>query len=379
MAYAAPLGFALMVGLTGLGCAANRSARFPWPAGVLLGAFLLWAAASMLWSPVHPRMGARSLLSAIEQATTAEVAVLAILSLWLVRAASGLDPHRARLCVAALRWSLCGLALMLILDSAARGEIYRWLAASVQKTAVPPDLAKVYAARGGYVLAVLIWPLLPALSGRQATLFAALTACGAASVTVFLRQDAPLLALLAGAAAYGLIRIAGRLGLAVLAVVAGAFWLGMPWAMLALRRAYDFHRLQGSIPASWSAPLRIWIFAADRIAQKPWRGWGMDASRAFLGDIPLHTHNWPSQVWLELGLPGILITLACWIGLVRAMARLPTRSQMASAAATAAAYQAIGAVSFGLWQTWWLGVGVLAAVGVIVANSAAPIRRNPPT
>jgi hypothetical protein len=34
------------------------------------------------------------------------------------------------------------------------------------------------------------------------------------------------------------------------------------------------------------------------------------------------------------------------------------------------AYLAIGAVSFGLWQPWWLAVGVLAVLGAIIGARA---------
>ena len=96
----------------------------------------------------------------------------------------------------------------------------------------------------------------------------------------------------------------------------------------------------------------------------------MDAARAFGDAIPLHTHNGALQVWLELGLPGAVMVIALWLVLLRRVGAAADRVQRAAAAAVMSAYLAIGAVSFGVWQPWWLAVGVLAALGSIVGARA---------
>ena len=94
------------------------------------------------------------------------------------------------------------------------------------------------------------------------------------------------------------------------------------------------------------ARVAIWRFTTERVVERPWLGWGMDASRMWPGVIPLHPHNAALQVWLELGVVG------------------------AACAAVAIAYLTIGALSFGVWQEWWLGLGVLAAVTCQVFGQA---------
>jgi exopolysaccharide production protein ExoQ len=112
--------------------------------------------------------------------------------------------------------------------------------------------------------------------------------------------------------------------------------------------------------------LMIWSFAGDRIAERPLRGWGLDASRAIPGGdgpisqgrvwLPLHPHNAAIQVWLELGVPGAvlfaLIVAWLWFGLAETnWPRLFTAA--AGASLTTALVAAIGA--YGIWQEWWIG------------------------
>jgi O-antigen ligase len=61
----------------------------------------------------------------------------------------------------------------------------------------------------------------------------------------------------------------------------------------------------------------IWDFTGKRIAERPLLGWGLDSARAIPGGkelirldqerLPLHPHNAPLQVWLELGVPAAVL------------------------------------------------------------------------
>ncbi len=367
LAFFAPLGLAPLAALAGLACLPAPRAPLPKGAAVGFGVLFLWAGVSLAWSPARPWLGAGSLLSAIEHVTLAELVGLCVLAALAVRAALALTPAEAALPASALRWSVLGLAVLLVVESAERGWLYGALARSLQPGETA-DRVRIYAARGGYVLAVFTWPWLCTLSGRgrwfaSAPFLAALGVCG------LLGQDAPLAAVVVGAAAFALAFTAGRTGVAVLGAAQAAFWLGAPWAV----RLAETIAPPGRLPLkpSWSARLQIWRFAVDRIAEHPWRGWGMDAARAFGDRIPLHAHNWSLQLWLELGLPGVIVVTALWLGLLRRVATIQDRFQRAAAAAGISAYLAIGAVSFGLWQAWWLAAGVLAALGAIVAARSA--------
>lgn len=365
LAYLSPLGLAPLVGVAGL--ASLRAARSrPSLFAVLgLGALFLWAAVSLTWSPARPWAHTRSLISAIEHLSLLELGLLAVLAALALGAASKLEPERARLPAAALRWSVFGLALVLAVDSVDHGTIYGALARILQPDE-DADLVRIYTARGGYVLAVLMWPWLATLSGRARWLVPA-PFLAVAGVSLLLREAAPLTALLAGSAAFTLVFAGGTRGMAILSGLPAAYWLGAPWAVRLAQRFVDFDGLTGAIRASWSVRLHIWRFTVDRVVEHPLRGWGLDAARSFGDAIPLHPHDGAVQVWLELGLPGALLVTALWLGLLRRAADQTDRLQKATASAGMTAYLTIGAVSFGVWQPWWLAVGVLAMLGAVVA------------
>jgi O-antigen ligase len=128
----------------------------------------------------------------------------------------------------------------------------------------------------------------------------------------------------------------------------------------------------------------IWRFSADRIADKPLAGWGMNAARAMPGgkekvvllpgpppvmgeQLPLHTHNAPLQWWLELGLPGAALMAGLWLFALRMIARhTPARVPRAIAIGGFAAGFVIANLSFGAWQAWWLAtLGLTAALTLL--------------
>jgi O-antigen ligase len=366
LAYLSPLGLAPLVGLLGLACLAAERARLPRSVVLAAGGLLLWAAVSLAWSPIRPWLTAKGPVSALEHITLLEIVLFALAALLASGAARKLHAERSARVVRSLRWSMLALAVMLVVDSLAGGRIYAVLHALVEPPG-PADFSQVWAARGGYVLAVLMWPWLAGLNGRARWLAPApfLTV---AAVTVLLHQDAPLLALIAGSAAFALVLAAGTRGLAIVGALHAAFWLATPWILRAVLPALDARLASGAIKPSWTVRLKIWRFAGDRIAEHPIRGWGMDASRAFGDSIPLHTHDWSLQVWLELGLPGAILAAALWLAILGYARRLPNRVQRAAAAGGISAYLVIGAVSFGLWQPWWLAVGVLAVLAQIVVS-----------
>jgi O-antigen ligase len=88
--------------------------------------------------------------------------------------------------------------------------------------------------------------------------------------------------------------------------------------------------------------------------------------------IPLHPHNAALQLWFELGVVGAVLATLFWVWLwarIGAVAE-DSRTDAGIAAAVAVAYLTIGALSFGVWQEWWLALGVLGAAVCLVFNQA---------
>jgi len=134
--------------------------------------------------------------------------------------------------------------------------------------------------------------------------------------------------------------------------------------------------------------LLIWSFAGDRIAERALAGWGLDSSRAIPGGedpirfdetwLPLHPHNAPLQLWLELGVPGavlfaLLVALA-WVALARA--EWPPLFAAAAGASLTTAFLGCFA-TYGIWQEWWLGTWwfslfLVLVMAEVVHRVAAP-------
>jgi O-antigen ligase len=144
-------------------------------------------------------------------------------------------------------------------------------------------------------------------------------------------------------------------------LVKGAFTLGLD------------ERLSPLLSESWLQRLGYWSKAVEWIWARPLPGWGLDASRAFGPGIQLHPHNAPLQIWMELGLIGAVAAAIVWASIFSGLSR-PVRTPAAAAAAAAAtAYLVFGAVSFGVWQPWWLALGALSALACILVLRARPI------
>ena len=156
-----------------------------------------------------------------------------------------------------------------------------------------------------------------------------------------------------------------------------------------------------NLPPSAVHRLVIWDFAAQRIAEKPLTGWGLEASRAMpggqaqpdaatldrlnikasaqrqflalphVGVMPLHPHNGALQLWLELGGIGALIGAALMLALGFAASRSAAPAVGAGILGSAAV---TGMLSFGLWQAWWVA-SLLLAIVALATQKGAGLRR----
>lgn len=162
-------------------------------------------------------------------------------------------------------------------------------------------------------------------------------------------------------------------------VVTSAIGLGaLCWPVVAyLASEADFHIwFAENIHPNWGYRIAIWGRVSEMISENVLVGYGFDASR-FVGEtaglIPdaagrtsfMHPHNGLLQVWLELGLVGVVLFLAVAILSVRQIARrAPNQQALAVAAGTITASAVIWLLSFGIWQGWWLATLGLNACAV---------------
>jgi len=365
-----PHGVAPLVAVAGL-CAAGfvavsrpyRFAALRWPAICLL-ALLAWGAASAMWS-VDPQ---RSLILDIR------LAGLFIAGLALAAAAGRLANPR-RLALFLLVGMGCGLALTWY-DLLSGGGLSRHISVRVFHLFRLNQIAVGLALLALPVTAWLIergrWPL-------------ALMAAAVMVGTVGLLQDVAAKTALAMSLPIMGLLYCWRGAIARLAAILSIVGiLTAPLTLPALGRVPAVLAAADAIKGSAWHRLLIWSFVGERIAERPLLGWGLDASRAIPGGtqevrpglkrLPLHPHSAALQLWLELGIPGALLS-ACFVGWL--WLRLGTApwprlyAAAASGSLTAALVTASGA--YGIWQEWWLGtLGLALFAALVMARTVEP-------
>lgn len=343
------------------------------PAAWLGLALMGWGAISALWA-VEPD---RSLFEGLRMGGLVLLTGLA---------AHALAASSARLSVS--RWLLGGLILGATLAFADQmsGQSLRAAVRGLREW----DVALGFGLKPAATVLALLLPLALALpvppAWRAATLLAVLAA-------IFcMPAQAAKIGVVAGLAGFALVRLAGPRAARAIAVAAALLLLLTPALLGAvLARGPDISALQPSA----SHRVLIWDFTLARIAERPWLGWGMESARAIPGGremipaadlerfglsgqrdwfeavraqrLPLHTHNAPLQLWLELGAVGAVLGAALVLA-------LGWRATSPGAAGAFAAAVTVGSLSYGIWQGWWLCLLAMLALTSRQLSRAPPPR-----
>ncbi|MCA3726001.1 MAG: O-antigen ligase family protein [Phenylobacterium sp.] len=365
LGWAGSLGFAPAVALAGLLTALSVRIRTE-DRALLLALFtaLVWACASAFWSPWRP--------ADLDEQTGLKLVFMLALYGCAVSAARAVPEARLPRLLSGLATVAGVLALLLLFEALTSAAGYKVLLGLIGQ-AVRPDYAIKNVAQGLYVLTLLAPPALAAVSGRPRWVLGLVLGAGIIGPALVFGYDAPLLALACAILAAGLVLGLPSLGPRLLAgLSAGGFLLAPLLAKGAFALGLD-ERIAPFLSESWLQRLGYWGKAVDWIWARPLPGWGLDASRAFGPGIQLHPHNAPLQIWMELGLIGAVAAAIVWASIFSGLSR-PVRTPAAAAAtATAVAYLIFGAVSFGVWQEWWLALGALSALACILVLRARPI------
>jgi O-antigen ligase len=312
---------------------------------VLAGLLVALGWASVAWS-VAPAESARRAL---------QLTLIAAASLLLLAVPSA-DGAVAKKLFPVMLAALAVGALTMVADRALGYPLQHLMAA---KATYP--VAKYN--RGLDYFSLLAWPMLAcgavARRGRELVLAALL----AALLAVAGRSTTAPVALLCGAAGYGLAVFWPRhvARVATLAVTLMAVTLPVWLRIAAAHRA----GLAGHIKASGMHRLEIWDYMTARVMERPLLGWGLAAANAvpirpaelahyrFVVPQGVYPHQQWLELWLELGVVGALLALALALLVLGRIARLPPRTRAFGFAAFAAAL----AVSFSNFEittdSWW--------------------------
>lgn len=218
--------------------------------------------------------------------------------------------------------------------------------------------------RGGTFLVVGLWLVLPltALATARPRLVALSLAVITVAAIAVSESGTNKVALLAGAAFFALAWLGRPVRLTMWASAICLGLIAIPWLAQAM---FDAGLHEGDhLRFSVQHRIFIWHHVSDWAFEQPWFGWGFDSSSAFPNRgieplpgyqsvIPLHPHNAALQIWLELGVVGLLLA-------VGVTARVAWRAEAAGNAWApwlgAAAMSALVAANlgYGIWQTQWI-------------------------
>ncbi len=369
--YAGQLGYAALVGLAGIASLPMLGVRRPpMPEMFILLALVVWCCAAMGWSVYSPGHDFHR-YKQIEGLTAIKLVLeLALYGAFLFLMREIPDRWAGRI-LATLAVSLIAAAVVMTIDAFTGQSLYRGFRLSAHAVG-KAEMIQSKAARGSYTLALLFWPVALWMRRSRWNIALAVFVLGFFAAAVGLNVAAPIMAVLLGGMAFFAVRQFGRPAIWVLLCVTVIYFALAPTLIdLFGRYIPAMHNTEGVAKESWSARVAIWRFVAQKVAERPWLGWGMDSSRVF-DPIPLHPHSAAMQVWLELGMVGAALAALFWAWLWARIGAVTERSRADGgvAAAVAVAYLTIGGLSFGVWQEWWLAMGTLGVVFCIVFAKA---------
>lgn len=352
----------------------------PWLTVSAVAIFLGWTLIASAWSPTPDVVVDR----------WPGVAAVGVLGLALLIWSQQADRALARRCGIALVGGVVAAILVLMADGWTHGAPRR---------AIIDDPAYYGLAslnRAATVMAILVWPaalFVTRLRMRPPMVL------GFAIIVLFagtlgqLESDSARAAFGASVIALLFVLMLGRVGCRILGAVFATLTLIAPILPFTVLAPQTVMGMVADLPSTVIHRLYIWRFCAERIAEKPLFGWGFEASRTLPGGkttvtdlapslpsdifgamelLPLHPHNGPLQIWLELGMPGALAVAALIWALYAGCARLARQSARITTAAAITAALAPVSFSYGLWQAWWLAALCIAAAGVVLAVRTDP-------
>jgi len=222
----------------------------------------------------------------------------------------------------------------------------------------------------GFSYAVLLaWPLLALLTGEKAYWRTGLFCLALLLPLGFTHSRATQLGFVLASAVFAaafFMPVFVRWGLGLLAALASA------WPFMAQSVFNNHAEWVARLAPSWQARMEIWDFMSYRILERPWLGWGLGSSHELSPASPhntlyvittgpvSHPHNAFTQLWVELGLPGIALGLFFALYTLRLAGHLPKKLIPFALAAWMMAFT-LAMVAYDFWTDSLLAAFALTA------------------
>lgn len=167
------------------------------------------------------------------------------------------------------------------------------------------------------------------------------------------------------------------------------FWIllvgGILTAMLAMPFvvSYAFENLPGFFDEVYffkegyvGPRLEIWDYISQKIMDSPWIGHGLEFTKTYdafnnpgrytSNTSVLHPHNFILQIWIELGLVGILMAASLLSFAVYKIYNINNFQLKKITLSVLVGFLVVSSFSHGTWQSWWIGLMFISAGWIIL-------------
>ena len=225
------------------------------------------------------------------------------------------------------------------------------------------------------LLAIFVWPAAITLVMKRRWKSLVGLFVSYVGVLVFAGSGAAILALVVGAITVGAAMLWLKTATYTVAALMFVATISAPFVVPRPTANFELTEAMSPLPNSTQHRLYIWEFVAENALKRPFLGWGFHSSRFIphgqyrppigMAYLPLHPHNAPLQIWLELGIPGaFLFAILSALVVIQSIGTqaLKKMSVHAATLGSIAAFAAVAFTAYGLWQSWWVAAGWMTTV-----------------
>ncbi|MCF8479095.1 MAG: O-antigen ligase family protein [Rhodospirillum sp.] len=330
-------------------------------------AFPLWALVTLAWSP-SPTAGARGAISMV---------VIALGGVLCVRCLNSLsDPIHKRRLVGLLSAAVLAGATVVILEALSGGLLLPLIKPSLLSLE-----DRVSSLNSGVIIGFLLaWVLVMGALEQGRRPLAGGLAVGMV-LMVFLSNSESAKAALIMAISTGVASLLlGRWALRLVFLGYGMVLVLTPFVFRHILTDTLFREMAPSLPFSLQHRFIMWRHVSEWVFEHPILGWGIGSSRSFehervvrdffLGEfgwvqkslqvMPIHPHNASLQIWLDLGVVGLVIViLFLFLSLAFLERRERSRWHQAGVTGLTAGGLVVTLGTFSMWQGWLMASAAL--------------------
>lgn len=366
-------GLAGLIGVLGFWLRHKTRPSIPLKLALWLAVFIALAALSSLWAIDPPFALERS----------GKLLPVFLGGVLVVSFASHAQPQNIRLFRFLFPVGVLAAGVLCVLNLYAGGALYSILHGGEPGDAVNPSFLNrgvVFFTLSLFIAFFILWTQQE--EKRRSHFSKSLgIALGFISVAILFKtqSQSAQLALLGGGAAFLLFPYRIKSAWTVLAILITGMMLTLPFAAQAAFQhlAPALHDMAWFSKGYAADRLEIWDYVSRRALEQPLHGFGIEATRA-ITDFDtqqlysptkgvLHPHNFTLQLWIEFGLPGILLA-GGFIGFILRQIEMLPGSAARMALATFIAALCVASTGYGLWQGWWLGSFTALAAFTMIAG-----------